>query len=320
MFIQPPQFAEKSEKIFIRKIYSNTAWALIFSEILMYIFSFTLMVIIYALGFTSRENEEGAMFLDPPLILAGYTSVTFSLIIVTLIYGKVFHFRLSDNFSVEKLTAEKLLLTVLVSLGAANMAYVINIIMSNILYMNGYQLSSNTAVSDRPAGIAADVIATVILAPVFEEIFYRGIIMRSLCRVSKRFAIFASALVFGMIHGNPMQLVLGFIAGIVFGYADIKTDSILPSMLAHVVINSHLYIYDLFTGENSELIYICFVGAFIIIGTAALLYTLKKYGIEFPDYTYYHRQRTFPIIIRSIPAWVFVIYSVYSLITSVEKI
>lgn len=315
-----PLYPPPQERSYIRKMYSNTAWALILSEVIMYILSFISMVVIYACGYSPRLNGEDAIILDPPMILSSYTSVTFALIIVSAIFGRYFHFRLSDIFGTEKLTLQKVLLTVVVSLGAANICYVINIIMNNVMYMNGYEIASNAASPDTPEGIAADVIASVLLAPVFEEIFYRGIIMRSLCRVSKRFAIFASALVFGLIHGNPLQLVLGFIVGIVFGYADIKTDSVIPSMIAHMAINAHLYVYDLFTGEYSDLIYICFVGAYIIAGTAALLYTLKKYGLEFPDYSYYHKQRTLPVIVRSLPVWVFVIYSVYTVIRSVEKI
>lgn len=315
-----PLYPPPQERSYIRKMYSNTAWALILSEVIMYILSFISMVVIYACGYSPRLNDENAIILDPPMILSSYTSVTFALIIVSAVFGRYFHFRLSDIFGTEKLTLQKVFLTVVVSLGAANICYVINIIMNNVMYMNGYELASNAASPDTPEGIAADVIASVLLAPVFEEIFYRGIIMRSLCRVSKRFAIFASALVFGLIHGNPMQLVLGFVVGIVFGYADIKTDSVIPSMIAHMAINAHLYIYDLFTGEYSDLIYLCFVGAYIIAGTAALLYTLKKYGLEFPRFSYYHKQRTLPVIVRSLPVWVFVIYSVYTVIRSVEKI
>lgn len=312
-----PSSAQRSH---IKRIYSNTAWALILAEAAKYIISFVLMIIIYSCGYTPRLNTEGAIIIDPPTVLASYTSVTFAFIITAAIFGKVFRFRLSDIFGTERLTPEKVLLTVIVSLGAANICYVINIIMNNIMYMNGYEIASNAAPSDTPEGIAADVISTVILAPVFEEIFYRGIIMRSLCRVSKRFAIFASALVFGLIHGNPFQFVLGFVAGIVFAYADIKTDSVIPSVIAHMAINTHLYVYDLFTGEYSDLIYICCVGVYIIAGTAALLYTLKKYGLQFPGYSYYHKQRTLPVLVRSVPVWLFMIYSVCTVIGSVQKI
>ena len=50
-----------------------------------------------------------------------------------------------------------------------------------------------------------------VLAPISEELLFRGFILRSLRPFGKRFAIFGSAFFFGLFHGNLLQTV--FIVG-----------------------------------------------------------------------------------------------------------
>lgn len=310
-------YPDPFEKKAIRKMFSNTAWALIVSEVFTYIFYFAFSVFLYAAGFQESYTSDGLLIENAPMILMCSTSVTFSLICTSLIFGSGFHFKVSDIFDREKITAKKLLLTVLVSLGIANEVYVINMIISTAAYSLGYEIDYGIADPVSAPGWAAEVISSVILAPVFEEIFYRGIIMRSLSRVSKRFAIFASAVIFGLVHGNLYQFILGFCVGIVFAYADMKMNSVIPSILAHIAVNAHLYLYYIVTGDLG---YLMCVAAFIIIGTAALLYVLKHYGIEFPEYTERHRKRCLPLLVCSVPAWLFAVYSVYSVFSSFTAI
>ena len=58
------------------------------------------------------------------------------------------------------------------------------------------------------------ILYTCILAPLTEELLYRGFLMKTLSRVSIRFGILISALAFGLAHGNPAQFLLGFLVGI----------------------------------------------------------------------------------------------------------
>lgn len=60
---------------------------------------------------------------------------------------------------------------------------------------------------------------TAILAPIAEELLFRGYVLRTLRPFGKRFAIFASALLFGMFHGNLLQAPYAFLAGLLLGYA-----------------------------------------------------------------------------------------------------
>ncbi len=61
-----------------------------------------------------------------------------------------------------------------------------------------------------------------ILAPISEEIFFRGYILRTLRPYGKRFAIFGSALLFGLFHGNLLQAPYALIVGLVLGYVTVE--------------------------------------------------------------------------------------------------
>lgn len=61
-----------------------------------------------------------------------------------------------------------------------------------------------------------------ILAPVSEELIFRGYILRALRPYGKRFAIFGSALLFGLFHGNLLQAPYAFLVGLVLGYVTVE--------------------------------------------------------------------------------------------------
>lgn len=59
-------------------------------------------------------------------------------------------------------------------------------------------------------------------APISEEILFRGLVLRSMEPYGKKFAIFASALMFGLYHGNIIQIPFAFVVGLVLAYVTIE--------------------------------------------------------------------------------------------------
>lgn len=55
-------------------------------------------------------------------------------------------------------------------------------------------------------------------APIAEELLFRGLVLRTLMPHGKRFAIVMSALLFGVYHGNIVQIPYAMAVGLVFGY------------------------------------------------------------------------------------------------------
>lgn len=114
-----------------------------------------------------------------------------------------------------------------------------------------------------------------IVAPVCEEIVFRGIIQKGLINrgVSPLKAVVFSAVLFGIIHGNPWQLVAGILLGVVLGWVYEKTNSLLSSIMLHIFNNLFyvlLMIYsksDYFSdllGISQIYIYVIGLGIFLI--------------------------------------------------------
>lgn len=83
-----------------------------------------------------------------------------------------------------------------------------------------------------------------ILAPVWEELLFRGYVLRSLRPFGKRFAILGSALLFGLFHGNLLQTPYAILIGLVLGYVTVEY-SIRWAVLLHMFNN--LVLADLLT-------------------------------------------------------------------------
>lgn len=79
------------------------------------------------------------------------------------------------------------------------------------------------------------VITAVIMAPIFEEIVFRGIIQKGMINngVKPWKAILLASILFGLIHGNPWQFVGATLLGCVLGLVYYKTKSLLLPMLLH---------------------------------------------------------------------------------------
>lgn len=84
-----------------------------------------------------------------------------------------------------------------------------------------------------------EIVMTCVLAPVLEEMLFRGIVLRSfLQQYGRSYAILGSAVVFGFAHGNIYQLVYASMFGVAAGWLYERTRSLIPGIVLHIAANS----------------------------------------------------------------------------------
>ena len=83
---------------------------------------------------------------------------------------------------------------------------------------------------------------SIVVAPVMEEILFRGILQDALMRKYGVFiGIVIASAVFGIVHLIPQQVVNAFMIGLVLGYIYYRTGSLWPVILIHCINNAISY-------------------------------------------------------------------------------
>lgn len=147
-------------------------------------------------------------------------------------YASLFH---SSETSVAATVGTLAFPILLVVPGLTLAVWTLQMILVELFPLAGWQ----RAMFDRMMsnGIAS-VVTVCIVAPVLEEMLFRGVILRSFLRqYSRRDAIFGSAFLFGLAHLNVCQFAVGIIVGAISGWLYERTRSLWPSILLHGAYN-----------------------------------------------------------------------------------
>lgn len=134
------------------------------------------------------------------------------------------------------------------------------------------------------ASILATFIFVGILSPIFEELVFRGIMLDKLRLYGDKTAIWFTALIFGLFHGNVSQFFYALVLGLFLGYIATKTNTIKHTIILHIVINilgSIIMPAIVFT-ENELLVGGVGIVLVAVIITGIILYVknIKKVELE----------------------------------------
>jgi len=100
--------------------------------------------------------------------------------------------------------------------------------------------------TDRAQGIGVVllVVLVVVGAPIIEELFFRGLLLRSIqARWTDTLALWASAILFGLAHFELLQLPALVLFGLVAGYCAQRTGRLGMSIWAHVGFNATTVVF-----------------------------------------------------------------------------
>ncbi|WP_066712652.1 CPBP family intramembrane glutamic endopeptidase [Clostridium sp. Marseille-P299] len=90
------------------------------------------------------------------------------------------------------------------------------------------------------------LIYVAILGPIVEELLMRGLVLNQMKKAMPFVAAnIVQAFLFALLHGNLVQGSYAFVLGIIFGYIYRKYNTILSTILFHIVFNFSGYVIDI---------------------------------------------------------------------------
>ncbi|MDO5849043.1 MAG: type II CAAX endopeptidase family protein [Methanobrevibacter sp.] len=88
------------------------------------------------------------------------------------------------------------------------------------------------------SSIMVNLILISLIAPIFEEIFFRKFLIDRTIKYGAKISIILSALMFGLFHGNLNQFFYAFFLGGFFACIYIKTGKIIYPIILHMLTNT----------------------------------------------------------------------------------
>lgn len=142
-------------------------------------------------------------------------------------------------------------------------------------WMEEYDAASSAITS---GNIWVEVIAITLMAPIIEEILFRGMVYRYLSMaLPAGAALVFQGLLFGGMHGTMIWIVYASVMGCVLGYVRKRTGSLHATILMHIGFNGGSYLFAellKWWGERSASIVLSLV-------VSGALFLLLLYGIEY---------------------------------------
>lgn len=125
---------------------------------------------------------------------------------------------------------------------AGSMASIVTNIIAEILD----KLFGTGEIEDAMSGVAPEndvnflvfFIFICIMGPVCEEIIFRHLLLKPLRRCGDGVAVLLTAFIFGVYHGNFDQFPYAFAVGIFLGMIAVRSNSLIPSTILHVINNT----------------------------------------------------------------------------------
>lgn len=81
----------------------------------------------------------------------------------------------------------------------------------------------------------------IFVSPIMEEYAFRGVMLNSLSRYGKKFALYATAIIFALAHNNFAEMIPAFAMGIMLGKTSLRYKSIQASIVIHILFNAFIF-------------------------------------------------------------------------------
>lgn len=129
------------------------------------------------------------------------------------------------------------------------------------------------------------VIGIAVIPPLVEELGFRGVILGSLRKYGDTFAVVVSALIFGIFHGNLVQIPFAFCVGLALGYVMVRTNNLMLCVIIHALNNGISVLFELvepyIPEQTYEILNVVLFYGLMLLGVVAVVILLTRYKKQF---------------------------------------
>lgn len=250
------------------ELYNKTELRKTSNGIGFYIFTIILTMYFVSIAASVISSAVSGSSGNIAILLIDNMASIVSMFIIGIFYCMLSRTELNNVLPLKKVNGSLLFKTVMVALAVAFISdYFTEMFVSGVSL---FGIQNKVEMSYESNGIVDNIlyiISIAVIPPLTEEFAFRGIILGKLRKFGDSFAILMSAFLFGLLHGNIVQIPFAFIIGIVFGFITIKTSSLIPAMITHFLVNCSSVIVSLIYENNLIDKNICdiFYSSFVLI-------------------------------------------------------
>lgn len=160
----------------------------------------------------------------------------------------------------------------------------------------------NRELSDRVEEIMSNstpiplILFVAIIGPIFEELIFRGLLLKKLRVYGDKTAIIYTGIAFGLFHTNLSQILFATVIGFVMAYVVCKTNDIKYSMIIHIIINMISSIVTIAASSGAEIFQTIITVVITFITIAAIITVpikCAKHGIDISNESKYDKKKLY---------------------------
>jgi len=274
----PPQLTPKQqEHRDLRKTANGLGFFVMTYFLVMQVVAIIVSVALRLAGVITEENQNSISY------LLQIIAAVLSSLVAVFFYRILSRKRLSDNLTKSHVPLSLLAPFVCLGMGASMIANQMAILFDQNISIFQLKNSVDMSFESKTAPEILLCIVAVAIVPAFaEELAFRGVFMNILRPWGDAVAIVVSSVMFGAMHGNTTQIIFAFTLGLIFGFVDCKTNSIVPSVVLHFVNNFYAIITDIiqqnevFDSGTVTAISLGIIILFLILGVLSYVYLAKR--------------------------------------------
>lgn len=294
-----------------------TYYAVFFATVMI----FTIFQMAFSMVLNPRISEGELM----QTVISSGTSSIFGLlfgfvIIVLFRHKQLFSYDLVHE---DKPLPQKVFLRLLcVFLGSQLLFSIINVALESVFNLFGYTIQMQVEAATASSTTVSMFLYASIGAPIFEEVVFRGAVLRSLEKFGKPFAMIVSSALFGIYHGNLPQGIFAFFVGMVLSYVAIEYSfkwAVALHMINNLVMGEVLtMVLSPFSEAFQTVVVLCILLFFFVMACYFLLKYRKKIREFFK--TQPAEPNAYRLVFTSVGVILFTLVNLYSMIETIAPL